>query len=182
MRVRETGSKRRKKRKSPEIPGSSSFLRPRSMLCRGLAASRSRRWSVSPLASFALRQFRRSAGSPFASFALRQFEPSGRLRNRALSSSRGIPMNQSLSRRAIEEFDGSQLRGLAGSGRPRFLDRRPQGGSLRAVTHGGRACLAHVFLGGRDIRHENDSPKSVKRRCSGEGLKLEFNNTKVKAA
>jgi hypothetical protein len=53
---------------------------------------------------------------------------------------------------------------------------------LRAVAHGGRAGLAHVFLGGRDIRHENDSPKSVERRCSGEGLKLEFNNTKVKAA
>jgi hypothetical protein len=70
-------------------------------------------------------------------------------------------MNQSFSRRPIEELHGGQLRGLAGSGRSRLLDRRPQGGSLRAVAHGGRAGLTHVFLGGRDIRHENDSPKSV---------------------
>jgi hypothetical protein len=147
-----------------------------------VARRRFRPSAVSPFGSFALRQFRPSPVSPFASFALRQFQPSARFRNRALSSSRGISVNQSLSRRPIEERYSGQLRGLAGSGRRRLFDRRPQGGSLRAVAHSGRAGLTHVFLGRRDIRHENDSPNPVKRRCSGEGLKLEFNNTKVKAA
>jgi len=90
-------------------------------------------------------------------------------------------MNEALSRRAIEELYGRDFRGLGGSRRRRFLDRRPQGGSLRTVAHGGRAGFAHVLLGGRDIRHENDSPNPVKQRCSGEGLKLDFNNAKVKA-
>jgi hypothetical protein len=87
---------------------------------------------------------------------LQQAVRSGSASHRALVACRRISVNQSLPGRAIERLS-RQTASLGIRARSSgLLERRPEGGPLRPVAHGGRARLAHVLLGGRNIWHEGN--------------------------
>ena len=91
-------------------------------------------------------------------------------------------MDESFSSRAIEELHGGQLRGAVAPGAAAFLTavrRAARCARLRTVA---ARVLRMFFLADAIFGTKTSLQNSMERRYSGEGLKLEFNNTKVKAA
>src|SRR5919109_1755819 len=82
------------------------------------------------------------------------------LRETALVSRGGVPMNKPFARSTIEQansFATGLDRGLRIAG---FLQGRAERRALRTVAHRGGARLPHVLLGGLDIRQEKTLRKS----------------------
>jgi hypothetical protein len=81
----------------------------------------------------------------------------GYLGQPALLTGGSVLVDQTFASGAVEQAHGFQLLVSRGASGARVLEGRTQSRALRPVTDGRRARLAHVFLGGLDIRHEPDS-------------------------